>query len=111
MRPVNLTTSDASGGVKVSSVCPLDIYLKPFQVTLHSVLTGAATYTAEYTEDDPFLSTFDPATAVWTPVTAMSGASANAEATLISPVRAVRLRQTAGAGSAVLQVIQAGVLG
>lgn len=104
MRPVTLNTT----GVSVSPVCPLDFRLTPFQVTLDADVTGAATYTVEYTSDDVFATTFNPATALWHPVTGMSGAAADAEATLISPVRGVRVNQTAGAGSVRLTVIQAG---
>lgn len=108
MRPVNLTTADASGGAKSSSVCVLDIYKTPFQVTLQALVTGTVAYTARYTKDDPFAAGFDPATANWTSITGMIAATASAEATLISPVRAVQLTQASGSGSVILQVIQAG---
>lgn len=109
MRPVTLTTSDASGGEKVSPVCPLDLYISPFNISLFAVITGAATYTVEYTGDDVYASSFNPATANWTGVTGMTAVSASTDATLISPVTAVRLRQTAGAGSVALRVLQAGI--
>jgi hypothetical protein len=38
----------------------------------------------------------------------MSAATADASATLISPVTAIRMRQTAGNGSVQLRVVQAG---
>jgi hypothetical protein len=104
MRPITLTTT----GVQVSAVCPLDIYISPFNVTLDVVLNGAATYTVEYTDDDIFAKTFNPATANWIPHADLTAKAAAAQGTLISPVRAVRLNQTAGAGSASLRVIQAG---
>ena len=107
MRPVTLTTT----GVQASAACPLDIYIAPFQVTLDVILNGAATYTVEYTNDDVFVKGFNPATANWIPHADLTAKAAAAQGTLISPVRAVRLNQTAGAGSAILRVIQAGIGG
>lgn len=109
MRPVTLTTDDASVDVVASAVCPMDYLISPFQVTLEAIVTGAATYTVEYTTDNPFAEDFDPATAHWIPVTNMTAAAADAEATLISPVRAIRMRQLTGAGSMELQITQAGM--
>lgn len=108
MRPVNLATSDASGGTQTTSVCPMDIRIAPFQASLSAVVTGAATYTVEYTEDDVWSSSFNPSTATWRPVTGMSAVSATSEATIISPVTGIRMRQTAGAGSVALRIVQAG---
>lgn len=110
MRPVTLTTSDASGGEQATNVCPPDIYQRPFNISLFAEITGAATYTVEYTGDDVFASNFNPATAKWTAVTGMSAVSADSEATLISPVAGIRMRQTAGAGSVRLRIIQAGAI-
>lgn len=109
MRPITLTTSDASGGEKSTPVCPLDLYISPFNVTLQTIVTGAVTYTTEYTKDDVWATTFNPATAQWTAITGMTASAASAEETLISPVTALRMRQTAGAGSIVLRVLQAGI--
>lgn len=109
MRPVTMTTTDASGGEKSTSICPPDVYITPFNVTLDVDVTGAATYTVEYTNDDIWAAGYNAATGVWKAVTGLSAASADAEATLISPVRGIRMRQTAGGGSASLRVTQAGV--
>lgn len=108
MRPITLTTSDASGGEQSTPVCPLDWRITPFQITLAADVTGTATFTVEYTSDDVFSATFNAATALWFPVTGMSAATADASATLISPVTAIRMRQTAGNGSVRLRVQQAG---
>lgn len=108
MRPITLTTSDASGGEQSTPVCPLDWRITPFQITLQANVTGVATFTVEYTSDDVYAVGYNPATGLWFPVTDMSAASADASATLISPVTAIRMRQTAGAGSVQLRVVQAG---
>jgi hypothetical protein len=108
MRPVYLNTSDASGGEQATPVCPPDIYLNPFNISLRADVTGVATYTVEWTNDDVFDPDFDPATAQWTAVVGMTDAVADANATLISPVRGIRMRQTAGAGSVNLAIVQSG---
>jgi hypothetical protein len=109
MRPITLNTADASGGVKNSAVCPMDLYISPFNVTLEAIVTGAVSYDVQYTKDDVYSPTFDATTAQWTSVTGMTAAVASAEATLISPVTAVRLVQNSGAGSVVLRILQAGL--
>ena len=110
MRPVTLTSSDASGGAITGAPCPLDIYISPFQVTLQANVTGTANFNVEYTNDDVFAAGYNPATGMWTPVTGMNGATADAVATLISPVTAIRLVQNSGNGSVALRVTQAGVV-
>lgn len=109
MRPMTLTTSDASGGAKSSATGPLDFHLAPFQVTLQTIVTGTVNYEIQYTKDNVYATTFNPATAQWTSLTGMTGATANAEATLISPVTAVRILQNSGSGSVSLHILQAGI--
>lgn len=108
MRPVYLQTSDASGEEQITDVCPPDIYLNPFNISLRADVDGTVEYTVEWTNDDVFDPDFDPATAQWTAVAGMTAANADANATLISPVRGIRLRQTAGAGSVNLAIVQSG---
>ena len=106
MRPVTLTTS----GPMSSPVCPLDIYLSSFQVTLAADVTGAVNFDVQYTTDDVWASGYDPALGNWTAVTDMVGAIANVTKTIVSPVTAVRLVQNSGAGSVSLRIIQAGAI-
>lgn len=109
MRPVTLTTSNASGGTVNSSVCPMNLYAAVFLASLSVIVTGVATYSVQYTLDDVFSSSFNPATANWTDVAGMSGGTTSAEATVDSPVRGIRLSQTAGAGSVSLRIAQSGL--
>jgi hypothetical protein len=110
MRPVYLTTTDASGGEQTTPVCPPDIYLNPFNISLRVDVTGTVAYTVEWTNDDVFDPNFDPATAQWTPVVGMTAAVADANATLISPVRGIRMRQSSGDGSCNLAIVQSGAV-
>lgn len=108
MRPVTVTTVNASGGAKSSPVIPPDIYISPFQVTLDAEVTGTANYDVQYTNDDVFAVGFVAASAHWKSITAMTGSTTDAESTLISPVRGIRLIQNSGSGSVTLIVTQAG---
>lgn len=105
MRPVILTQTGAGSTAPV----PLDQYLTPFEVSLAVILTGAATYTVEWTQDDIWNT--NPSAWTWFPAAAnLVGATDNETGTLTSPVAAVRLRQTAGGGSSKLIVRQSGVM-
>lgn len=106
MRPGTLTTL----GVQTTAVWIPDVYLNPFNISLQAVIANAPTYTVEYTLDDPFAAS---APVNWTPVTGMNAAVVSANATLISPVRGIRMRQTAGAGpnGVTLTIAQSGAVG
>jgi hypothetical protein len=109
MRPVYYIVGAAASSPPI----PPDIYLNPFSVSLRAVIldTGAdATYTVEWTQDDIWAVGYDPdaATSVWEPVAGMSAAVVDAYATFNSPVRAFRIRQTAGADRVQLAVVQGG---
>jgi hypothetical protein len=106
MRPVRLTTN----GISTSAVCPIDQYLNPTSIALGLLITGAATCTVEYTYDDVFSPTFVAASATWFPHPTLTAKSANADGNFAFPPKGVRLNQTAGAGSAVLVVNQAGAV-
>lgn len=106
MRPVYLRTA---GGAASSPVCPMDLYISPFSVTLQAKVQGTVVYDVQYTKDNVWSSSFDPATAQWTTLSGMSSATASAEATLTSPVSAIRLVQNSGSGSVELIVLQAGL--
>jgi len=106
MRPVRVTTN----GVSISPPVPIDQYLSPTNIGLAVVVTGAVTYTAEHTFDDVFAEDFDPLTATWFPHPTLQGLNVDADSNLAFPPVAVRLNQTAGAGSAIFNIIQAGAL-
>ena len=107
MRPVFVSTPVAGGN---SPAVPLDQYLTPFNISLEADINGVATYTVEWTQSDIWNT--DPATWIWQPGPAnLVGAVTSQVGSLISPVAAVRCRQTAGAGNVSFVVRQAGVMG
>lgn len=105
-RPVRVTTS----GVAVSAPVPFDVNRDFFNVGIVADVTGTATYTVEYTADDVWEPTFNPATALWFPVgVSMTGATTDQALAFAIPCTAIRLNQTVGAGSVTMTVIQAGI--
>lgn len=106
MRPVRVTTS----GVSTSEVIPIDQYLNPTNIGLGVDITAPATYTVEHTFDDVFAEDFNPATALWFPHPTLVGLIADADGNYAFPPTGVRLNQTLGAGSAILNLIQAGAV-
>ena len=100
-------TSDASGGNK-SKFIPCNYYWTPFQVTLRATVSGTVTYSLQYTMDDLRSATWVENSADWTTPAAALNPIAALELTLISPVTAVRLLQTAGTGSVTLRFLQGG---
>lgn len=96
------------GGAGASAPHPLNIEISPFQVTLEAIVTGTINYNIQYTKDKVQAAGYVAASGNWRSLTGMTGATASAEATLISPVTAVRILQNSGAGSVTLQIIEAG---
>lgn len=108
MRPITLSTSDASAGTKNSAPAALDYYGRP-EVSLQVVVTGTATWTVQQTLDNVL-----DATATITyfshPDTAnMVTQTVNRQGNYAYIPTAVRLQQTAGTGSAILTIVQAGL--
>jgi hypothetical protein len=103
MRPTRVTTT----GVQASNPVVLDVYGLP-QVSLQVAVNGAATFTVQQTLDNPL--TTPPAQLNWFPHpdATLVGATGNVQGNYAFLPLALRLNQTAGAGSAVLTVIQAG---
>ena len=98
-----------TGDVGSSKPIPLDQYLTPFQVTLQALIDAAATVdaTIQWTMDDIWTG-YGPFN--WTAVSAtLTGITASAFDTLISPVAAVRILINSGADEVQLAVRQAGV--
>jgi hypothetical protein len=107
MRPSIVTTSDASGGTKNSNAVVLDYYGRP-EVSLQVVVTGTATWTVQQTMDNLLDATITP---TWFshPDTNMVTQTVSRQGNYAYIPTAVRVQQTAGNGSTVLTVIQAGL--
>lgn len=101
MRPIRITLN----GVGDTIAIPLD-YINLADVSLQVAVTGSATWTVQQTLDDPFA--IAPADLVWIdhPDTNMVAQTVNRQGNYDKPVRAVRLRQTAGTGTSTITVVQ-----
>jgi len=104
-RPMTISTN----GTSTSDLAGLCYYIAPFSVSIVSTVTGLATYTLQYTSDNIQASAFTPAGANWQDHPMMTGSTTSGIAEITAPVTAVRLNQTAGAGSVSAKVTQAGL--
>lgn len=111
MRPIILTTTDASGAATTSGLAVLDTYRDPFSVAVAVVVTGTVSYTVQATYDDPLAPNFDPSTATWFDKSDATSQTGNKAVAYTDPVRAIRIRQASGSGSTRTTVIQAGMPG
>lgn len=108
MRPVVFTLSDASAEVKFSGVYPPDNYTSPFNVAISVRVSAPATYTVQYTFDNVFASGYNPATGNWVDHPQLTGQTTTKDSNIAYPVTGIRIKQTAGSGSVVCTMIQAG---
>lgn len=90
-------------GVGTSAWVPVDHRNKPFNLSLHAILSGTVTSTIEYTPDNVWDTSITP---VAFPVTGMSGITANTAGNIGFPVRAVRINNSAGTGTTRLVIAQ-----
>ena len=104
MRPVVLTTNDASGGAKNSSAYKVDHFPNPTTIGFGVVVTGTVSYTVQHTFDDVDGS----GTVTWFPHASVAAQTANKDGNYAFPVRAIRLNQASGSGSCVMTLIQSG---
>lgn len=110
MRPIRVAVAAKAD----SAAIPLDTYIAPFNVGIGVTISSGAslTYSVQYTYDDVTSSGFDPATATWFTVAALSAKTAGADGAITSPVTAVRLSVSVhSSGTATMTVIQAGAPG
>ena len=104
MRPVTYTLT----GAGTSGVYPPDNYVSPFNVALSVLVTGTVNYTVQYTFDNVFASTYNPATGNWVDHPSLTAQTATKDSNVAYPVQGIRLVVNSGAGTARLTAIQAG---
>jgi len=104
MRPVVYTVT----GTQVSNVYAPDHYLTPFNVSLGCTVTGTSNYTVQYTYDNVFSATYNPATGNWVDHPSLTTQVATKDSNIAYPVRAIRIKANSGAGTTTLTITQAG---
>ncbi|MEN6304093.1 MAG: hypothetical protein ABFD96_15285 [Armatimonadia bacterium] len=107
MKPISVTTTDASGGTVNSNPIIMDYHGRP-EVSLQVVVSGTATYTVQQTLDNP---NADGVTPTWFshPDTNLVAHTASRQGNYAYIPVAIRLSQTSGSGSVTLTVVQAGL--
>lgn len=103
MRPIVQTLTNGQ-----NLQVPLDMYLKPFQVSVDVVVTGTVTYVVHGSNDDPFSGSAPTNFIAPDPI---ASGSVSAQASITVPVRQLYVQVTAGTGSIALRVSQSGMLG
>jgi len=86
----------------------MDQYISPFNVGFGVVVSGAVTYTVQHTFDNIFSSTVTP---TWFNHPVIAAQTTNQDGNYAFPVTAIRLTVTAGAGTATMTLVQAGMTG
>lgn len=108
MRPITVTTSDATAGATYSSIVALDTWTAPVNAAIGVVVTGTVNFSVQYTLDDIQNGTWTAATGTWWTFSDLGGKTASTAANLTIPATAVRVVQNSGNGSTVTTVLQAG---
>lgn len=98
MRPVTVTVT----GVADSPPIPVDTYINPPFFTVVCVISATATYSVQFTLDDPNSPT------VWIDAPSLGGLTTNAYGYLNLPIRALRLHVTASTGTVTMTMLQSG---
>ncbi len=108
MRPIYQTVVGALASTPVS----IDHYISPCQLSLTGLVkAGAPNFSFQYTVDDIWAKTFDPATATWFPITGATGVLINTSLQFNIPCTAVRCVNTVAATTVQFIMIQAGQSG
>lgn len=104
MRPITQSRT----GVGTTAAVPMDHYISPFNVGFGVVVSGGVTYTVQHTFDNVFDSAVTP---TWFNHPVIAAQTTNQDGNYAFPVTAIRLNVTAGAGTATITIVQAGLTG
>lgn len=91
-------------GTGSSSALVMNTNISPFNVGFGVVVTGTVTYTIQHTFDDPAVGF-----SVWYSHPTIAAKTDNQDGNYAFPVTGVKVLVTAGAGTATLNLIQAGI--
>ena len=107
MRPITVTTADATGGDVDSSWVFFDAYAFA-PISIQVSVTGTATYTVYSTLDDPNDPTNPVATGsvAWVPLSDLTSQSESKQSTFAAIPKYAKVVQTAGDGSCAATFIQ-----
>jgi hypothetical protein len=91
-------------GVGSSSSLVMNTNVSPFNVGFGVIVTGTVNYTVQHTFDDPAVGF-----STWFSHPTIASLAANADGNYAFPVTGIKLLVNSGAGTATLNLIQAGI--
>lgn len=94
----------AKTGTGSSSAIVVNTNISPVNIGFGVIATGTVTYTIQHTFDDPATGFV-----VWYPHPTIAAKSDNQDGNYAFPVSGIKVLVTAGAGTATLNLIQAGI--
>lgn len=95
-------------GTGRSAICVVDDFQSPFTVGIAVTLSSTATFTVEYSLDDPNAAGYSAASANWFVAPSFASGSLAVAAALIIPCRAICVNASANAGTITATIVQAG---
>lgn len=107
MKPVSV----AQTGVGASAWKSINFHAQEVNIGIGVQLTGAATYTIEYTYDDVNNLPEGVLSPLVFPLSTMTNQTASADGQILFPITYLRIRVTAGLGTARMVFVQSDIIG
>lgn len=95
-------------GTGRSGICVVDDFQTPFNIGIAVSISATATFTVEYSLDDPNAAGYDPASANWYVASGFTSGSAAIAGSLTVPCRVICLNVSANTGTVTAKIVQAG---
>ena len=95
-------------GTGRSNICVVDSFQAPFNIGIAVSLSSTATFTVEYSLNDPNADGYSAASASWYVAPGFTSGSAAVAGALVIPCRAICLNVSANAGTVTAKIVQAG---
>lgn len=95
-------------GTGRSAICVVDDFQTPFNIGVAVSLSATATFTVEYSLDDPNADGYSAASANWFVAPGFTSGSAAIAGAITIPCRAICLNVSANTGTVTATIVQAG---
>lgn len=105
MKPITVSQTGAGS----TGTIPLNVNVNPFNIGIAVVVSGTVNYTVQYTFDNVWSPTYNPATGTWFNHASLDAQTTNQTGNFAFPVAAIRLTVNSGPDTATMTVIQAGI--
>jgi hypothetical protein len=95
-------------GTGRSAICVVDDFQTPFNIGVAVALSATATFTVEYSLDDPNAEGYVASSASWYVAPGFTSGSAAIAGAITIPCRAICLNVSANTGTVTAKIVQAG---